>query len=171
MIGNVETVEPGVNSGDWTQAFRPSKKLALIALVLLSGMFAVSVMFAPPAGDYFTVCGFKNLTGLPCPGCGLTHSFCAMGKGQIVAAFGYNLLGPPLFLIFALVWMRSLLVLLNETRPVFAFDQLAERVRLVRRFAIAFIIFGVARVLYVLLFQPEPLRASPLMKWLSTLFG
>ena len=171
MIGNAETIEPGINQGEWTQAFHPSKKLALLALILLSGTFALSVLLAPQGGDYFTVCGIKNLSGLPCPGCGLTHSFCAMGKGQIIAAFGYNLLGPPLFLVFALVWIRSALVLLNRTQPVFAFDQLAERIQLVRRFAIAFVVFGTARILYVLLFQPETFGASPMMKWLSRLFS
>ena len=171
MIQHAETIEPGINQGEWTRAFSPSKKLALLVLVLLSGAFAASVLIAPQSGDYFTICGIKNLTGLPCPGCGLTHSFCSIGRGHIIAAFGYNLLGPPLFLVFALVWIRSALVLLNRTRPVFAFDQLAERIRLARRFAIAFVVFGTARILYVLLFQPESLGASPAMKWISGLFG
>lgn len=167
MTLQTEIIESQINQ----QVFRPSKKLALLALFLLSGVFLVSVLFAPPEGDYFTICGFKNLTGIPCPGCGLTHSFCAMGKGRIIDAFGYNLLGPPLFLVFAFVLVRSALVLLNRTRPVFAFDQWAEQVGLVRRFAVAFIAFGIARVLYVLLFRPEPLGASPLVNWLSRLLS
>jgi len=171
MIQNAETIEPIINQGECAQAFRPSKKLALISLVLLSGVFAVSVFFAPPGGNYFTICGFKNLTGIACPGCGLTHSFCAIGKGQIIEGFGYNLLGPPLFFVFALLWIRSWLVLMNRIQPVFAFDQLAERTQLTRRFVVAFIAFGIARVLYVLLFQPEPFGASPLVKWFSSLLG
>jgi hypothetical protein len=144
-------MEQGTARDESARPFRPSKGLALLALFLLSGVFAVSVLFAPPGGDYLTVCGFKNLTGLPCPGCGLTHSFCAVGKGQVMAGFEYNLLGPPLFLLFALLWVRSALVMLNKTRPVFAFDQLAERYGLARWSAIAFIAFGVGRILYVLL--------------------
>lgn len=168
---NARTVEQRSEQYEWAEAFRPSKGLALFALVLLSGVFTVSVLFAPPGGDYFTICGFKNLTGLPCPGCGLTHSFCAIGKGDFAGGISYNLLGLPLFLLFVLIWLRSAMVLSNGNRFVFAFDQFVERFRLVRAFTFAFIVFGVARILYALLFQPEPLRTSPLMKWLSQIFG
>lgn len=168
---NARTIERGSERYEWAEAFRPSKGLALFVLILLSGVFTVSVLFAPPGGDYFTVCGFKNLTGLPCPGCGLTHSFCAIGKGDLAGGIGYNLLGLPLFLLFVFIWIRSAMALLNGNRFVFAFDQFVERFRLVRAFIFAFIVFGIARILYVMLFQPEPLHASPLMKWLSRLFG
>jgi hypothetical protein len=158
MNANARTIEHRIEQSEWAEPFRPSKKLALLALFLLSGVFAVSVLFAPVGGDYFTICGFKNLTGLPCPGCGLTHSFCAMGKGDVLRAFGYNLLGPPLFLVFALLWIRSMLVMMNRNRLVFAFDQLAERFQLARAFAIAFIVFGTARILYDLLLKFLALR-------------
>ena len=156
MIARI--IEQRIEEGEWAEPFRPSKNLALLALFILSGVFAVSVLFVPVGGNYFTICGFKNLTGLPCPGCGLTHSFCAMGKGDVLAAFGYNLLGPPLFLVFALLWIRSALVMLNRTGPVFTFDQLAERLQIARAFAIAFIVFGAGRILYGLLLKLLALR-------------
>ena len=171
MSMNAGTIEQRSEPVEWAETFRPSKKLALFALVLLSGVFAVSRLFAPPVGDYFTVCGIKNFTGLPCPGCGLTHSFCAIGKGDFASGASYNLLGLPLFLLFIFVWMRSVMVLLNRNRFVFRFDQFVERFRLVRAFTFAFIVFGVARILCVLLFQPEPFKASPLITWLSQVFG
>src|SRR5215475_10096556 len=92
----------------------PSRKLAWFAFVMLAAVFLISIIYHPAGGDYFTICGFKNATGLPCPGCGLTHSFCAFGKGQLLSAFAWNLLGPPLFVLFALVWIRALCVLLNR---------------------------------------------------------
>ena len=92
----------------------PSKKLALFGLIGLFAVFMVSLLFTLPEGQYFTICGFKNFTGLPCPGCGLTHSFCALGKGEITAAFSFNLLGPPLFFALVLLWIRSGCVLLNK---------------------------------------------------------
>ena len=171
MSTNAGTIERRSEPVGWVETFRPSKKLALFALVLLTGVFAVSLLFAPPGGDYFTICGIKNFTGLPCPGCGLTHSFCAIGKGDFASGAGYNLLGLPLFLLFIFVWMRSAMVLLNVKKFVFAFDQFVERFRLVRAFTFAFIIYGVARVLHALLFHPEPFKASPLMNWLSQVFG
>ena len=171
MSVNERTIEQGGARYECGETFRPSKHLALFALVLLSGVFAVSVLFAPPGGDYFTICGIKNFTGLPCPGCGLTHSFCAIGKGDFASAASYNLLGLPLFLLFILIWIRSVMVLLNGNRFVFAFDQFVERYRLVRAFTSAFIVFGIARILYAVLFQPEPFQASPLVKWLSKISG
>jgi uncharacterized protein DUF2752 len=171
MSAKADTIESAVNQSEWPQEFRPSKKLALLALVILSAIFAISMLFDAQGGDYFTICGFKNLTGLPCPGCGLTHSFCAIGKGRLGEAFSYNLLGLPLFLVFVFVWARSALVLLNRKGPVFVFDQMLERIRLIKGFAIAFIAFGLARIVYALLFQPEHLRASPLVNWLSSLFN
>src|SRR5262245_57656798 len=91
----------------------PSKRLAGLLLLGLTAVFVTSVLLRPPAGDYFTICAFKNFTGLPCPGCGLTHSFCALGKGDVVGAFVFNALGPPLFIAFLFIWVRSAFVLLN----------------------------------------------------------
>jgi hypothetical protein len=157
---------------------RQSKALASFALIALTGVFLASVIFSLPygysnsysSGQYFTICGFKNFTGLPCPGCGLTHSFRAMGNGDLAGAFGFNLLGPPLLFTFALVWARSASVLLNKDRPVLLFDRLAERFHLVRAFLLAFAVFGVARIIYVLIYYPQLARESPMLKLIGGLF-
>ena len=44
-------------------------------------------------------CGFRSLTGWPCPGCGLTRSFTWMAHGHPLDAFRHHLLGPPGFLL------------------------------------------------------------------------
>src|SRR6266498_299329 len=106
MEGNAGITQQAVDAFG-TMSARPSKRLAVFGVAGLLAVFLASALFRPPAGDYFTVCGFKNFTGLPCPGCGLTHSFCALGKGEINEAFGFNALGPPLFLVFVLLWIRS----------------------------------------------------------------
>ncbi len=38
-------------------------------------------------------CIFKNLTGLPCPGCGLTHSVTSAVRGDISGSFSFHRLG------------------------------------------------------------------------------
>lgn len=134
---------------------QPSKRLAWLTAAGLGIVFAASIFYAPtevrPDGQYFTICGFKNLTGLPCPGCGLTHSFCALGKGDFTAAFAYNLLGPPLFAFLVLVWVRAFLILAGRERLVYGLDRAARRFKPVQAFAIAFAVFGAARILYLLL--------------------
>ena len=149
----------------------PSKGLAWLAFVMLAGVFIVSVIYHPSDGNYFTICGFKNATGLPCPGCGLTHSFCALGKGNLLSAFEWNLLGPPLFVLFAFIWVRAVFVLLNRQSFPRAFDAFAERVRLIRWAAIAFAVFGVARIAYILVVAPESVHQTALAELWSRLFS
>lgn len=43
-------------------------------------------------------CGFLVMTGLPCPGCGLTTSFAHMVRLQVGGALQANPFGVPLFL-------------------------------------------------------------------------
>jgi hypothetical protein len=148
---------------------RPSKKLALFAIAGLSVVFLLSVVLKPPAGDYFTVCGFKNFTGLPCPGCGLTHSFCALAKGDVSDAFSFNLLGPALFLVLVFAWIREMGVLWNRNNVVQLLDRAAGRLNLVRIFAIGFGVYGVARIVYLLAFHPFNFHDSPLSQLIARL--
>lgn len=152
-----------------TAALLPSKKLALIALVGLAAVFLVSVLLRPSTGEYFTICGFKNLTGLPCPGCGLTHSFCALARGGVGEAFEFNLLGPPLYVVLILVWVRSACVLLNRESAVQAFHRITERFNFVRAFAYAFAVYGTARIVYLLVFQPSAFHGSALSQLIARL--
>lgn len=135
-----------------------SKAQAAIALALLSAVFIASAVYAPGVyradEQYFTLCIFKSLTQLPCPGCGLSHSFCAMARGDLLDALKFNTVGPPLFLALILVWIRSLCVLLNKARFASAFDQSARRLRIIRALAIAFALFGAMRILRALLLDP-----------------
>ena len=133
-----------------------SKKLAVFALAGLSALFLVSAFFKPSTGEYFTICGFKNLTGLPCPGCGLTHSFCALTQGDIGGAFTFNLLGPLLYLALIALWIRSICVMLDRTELVRRYDEFAARFSLVRMYAIAFGVYGIVRIVYLLMFDPLP---------------
>jgi len=45
-------------------------------------------------------CTFREITGVPCPGCGLTRSFISLGHGHMFEAWTYN---PAGFLFFAVV--------------------------------------------------------------------
>ena len=146
-----------------------SKWLVVFTLVGLSAVFLASMLFKPAAGDYFTVCGFKNFTGLPCPGCGLTHSFCALGGGAVYDAFAFNLLGPPLFLVLVLVWIRSVCVLLNRSNEVELLDRMARRLNLVRAFAFAFVVYGIVRVIYLIAYRPLSFHDSPLSQLIARL--
>ena len=151
---------------------RLSRRAAALAVMGLAVVYIVSIIYSPsdPAdGQYFTICGFKNLTGLPCPGCGLTHSFCAIGKGDMGSAFAYNFLGPPLFLFSILIWIRSISALTGFEKFASAFDRVAARWKPARVFLIAFVLFGAGRIIYLSIYQPSYFSGSPLAQLIEML--
>jgi Protein of unknown function (DUF2752) len=148
---------------------RSSRRLALFGFIGLFVVFLTSVLLRLPATDYFTVCGFKNLTGLPCPGCGLTHSFCALAKGDLNGAATFNLLGPPLYLALLILWVRSACVLLSLDRPVQVVDKIANRLNIVKLFVIGFAVYGVIRIGYLVAYDPASFRSSPLSHLIGSL--
>ena len=65
-------------------------------------IFAVYFLIVAVAGTD-TLCFFKNIYGIPCPGCGLYRSFICLFKGEIGTAFLYHPLFP-LVLISGIVF-------------------------------------------------------------------
>lgn len=63
---------------------------------LVAAMGFVSIVIFTGSG---TMCYFKTITGLPCPGCGLTRAFISLYKGSIKDAFMFH---PLWFLIPAI---------------------------------------------------------------------
>jgi len=90
-----------------------------IVAALLAAAFAVSILQIgfwdsgaaddDPAGS---ICVLRRATGLPCPTCGLTRAFYAMGRGAVGEAFEAHPLGPLVFVLFGVVWVRSAGILL-----------------------------------------------------------
>ncbi len=78
--------------------------------IVLAVILGASVLLQPGhVADGPTICQFRRLTGRPCPGCGLTRSFTAMGSGDLTQAFLQHPFGPLLFLgalalLAAIVW-------------------------------------------------------------------
>jgi hypothetical protein len=70
------------------------------AALVLAGLW----YFTPPEPG-FRLCGFRWLTGRPCPFCGLTHALFALAKGHWGEAIRFNGLSPLAFaMLFALPW-------------------------------------------------------------------
>jgi len=65
--------------------------------LIVLAMLVTSMVTVAPARLGFTPCIFRNLTGLPCAGCGMTRGFVAMGHGRTREAWGHNPLAPVLF--------------------------------------------------------------------------
>ena len=64
----------------------------------LGAVLAASFVYeSTPVADSVW-CLTRRITGHPCPGCGLTRSFCAMARADLGAAFQAHLAGPMVYL-------------------------------------------------------------------------
>ena len=64
-------------------------------------------------------CWFYHATGIPCPGCGLTRSFMAMARGDLLRAVQFHAFGPLLYVAFLLGGLHLVAELLtNRSWPL-----------------------------------------------------
>jgi hypothetical protein len=66
--------------------------VTIILAATLAGISAVIFFFNPATHAYYPVCQFHRLTGLNCPGCGMTRALYALLHGQILLALHDNAL-------------------------------------------------------------------------------
>jgi hypothetical protein len=66
-------------------------------LVTYIVIIALSFFIGPYLDSGVELCSMKYLTGLPCPGCGLTHSFAAVSSGHFADAFAFHFFGPFIY--------------------------------------------------------------------------
>jgi len=74
-------------------------------LALAAGATAaivISFIYTPLGLPETRSCWFRSVSGLPCPGCGLTRAFCAISHGEFAEAWKHNPFGFG-FYLFALV--------------------------------------------------------------------
>ena len=73
------------------------------------GAFAVGY-FNPVSAGFFPACPFHAITGLNCPGCGMTRGFNALFQGNILGALHFNALIPFFTILFSYFALSLLLV-------------------------------------------------------------
>jgi hypothetical protein len=100
------------------------------AFAVITAILVASVLWYPADDGGFVICVFRRTTGLPCPGCGLTRSFCAIAKGHVERGFAYHWLGPALFLVAGVYWVRGAALLAGFRGAVARFDETVVRWRL-----------------------------------------
>lgn len=83
-------------------------------LIAITMIFFISLLVPPFEQTRFTVCLFKNVTGVPCPSCGMTRAFLFLGHGQILKASTLNPLALPVALLLLLQGVRLLLRLATQ---------------------------------------------------------
>lgn len=81
-------------------------------LAVSAGAFLVGY-FNPTTAGFFPVCPLYSLTGIHCPGCGLTRGFHALFHGDVTTALHYNALLPVFAFLFAFIFISLILVVLR----------------------------------------------------------
>ena len=79
---------------------------------LLGGLLGLCLLLAArlvPWSNMPSLCGFRNLTGQPCPGCGMTRSWALFSHGQVFEAIQINPIGSGLFVALCLALVYGLL--------------------------------------------------------------
>ncbi len=73
---------------------RWARRLFLVLAVLFGISFAVDAQTSTILPQF---CIWQNLTGLPCPFCGLTRSLLEISHGRLASALDYHLFGPAVY--------------------------------------------------------------------------
>lgn len=135
---------------------RRDRPTAEVLLHRYNQIFAVVVLavapFFPTDGIGIDLCWFKNLTGLPCPGCGLTRSIACLAHLEFAKSLRYHPFGPVFFA--GCVFLTLLLVSGAATREriygwLVVYDRPARWIYL--GIVYSFIAFGLARLALVLI--------------------
>ncbi len=102
----------------------------MLFLVPVAVFITAALLTPNPHGDGTHVqlglppCGFYVLTGLPCPGCGLTTCFAYMIRGDVVNASRANAFGVMLFLASATTAGIALVGLIRGWSVIATLDRL-----------------------------------------------
>ncbi|MBI3926617.1 MAG: DUF2752 domain-containing protein [Armatimonadetes bacterium] len=101
------------------------KTRAALAAVVLGGALLLSFLLDPDYEPGFTVCSFRNATGKPCLGCGLTHAFIWLSHGRVGDAIAANPLVLLVYPGFVAGFLWSLARLGGKAGPI-PYPRIAE---------------------------------------------
>ena len=99
---------------------------ALICILVLISSFLFSIekdesisISGIGVNFHYDFCLFKQLTGIPCPSCGLTRSFIAISHFEFAKALQYNLAGLLIYIIVLLQIPYRFMVIVNSKYAFF----------------------------------------------------
>ncbi|GEM_PF-1487582 len=108
---------------------RQDRWLSLMGTLAVPILLIALAIWTPPSEPNFIVCGFRRLTGLPCPGCGMTRGISALLKGDWRLAVHFNPFAPIVCFISIVWWIRSLSAVMGWHRLMRSLDQWVDRCR------------------------------------------
>ena len=85
------------------------RTLALAGMAVMAGAAFAVGYFNPTTAGFFPVCPLFKMTGLACPGCGMTRGMHALLHGDILGALDFNLLLPTMVFFFGYLFVSFFL--------------------------------------------------------------
>ena len=82
-----------------------AKLLWAASALAAAALVALFSVWSPPDEPAFSLCLFRRLSRIPCPGCGLTRAVAALLRGDLRAAFAYHPAAPVLAAEAAALWL------------------------------------------------------------------
>ncbi len=123
------------------QASITERSLAFSGLIASIAGLLVVRSFNPTNAGFFPQCPFYVLTGLACPGCGLTRGTHALLNGNVLSALGFN----AMLIILVPVGIYAFLALLSIAVRGRGLPRSNISTNVFWAIFAAFIIFGVLR--------------------------
>jgi hypothetical protein len=114
----------------------------------LAGLVVAAALPASHIADGPVLCPFRRLTGLPCPGCGLTRSWVYLVHGDVHAAVWANPFG--LISVAAALALAVMSVVARvRRRPPLDLERLVRQPWVIALF-LAWVGFGLVRIVWIL---------------------
>lgn len=105
--------------------------MPILALISLVGLIIARAWPVPSVDGGDPTCIMRIMTGLPCPGCGMTRSWVHLAHGDVLTAFEYNFFGPLAMLAAAGLVVYTVVALVRRRPPERLLDYLNPRVLIV----------------------------------------
>ena len=115
--------------------------LAAAGIAATVGGSAFVWFFNPTTAGIFPACPLFQMTGIACPGCGLTRGFHALFHGDFLTALGFNALLPIFAFVFAYLFVAMVLIAVRGRAIKFQIFQPS----LIWGFLILSLVFAVVR--------------------------
>ena len=121
------------------------KKISLCIVILLAivgmlGLILLRIYNPEYENSFFIPCFFYKITGIKCPGCGMTRSLHNLVNGDIKKAIWYNVMSIPAIVLLIYIGYRYLMYLLKDE------EILNEKMEIILKvFLVILIIFGISR--------------------------